>query len=117
MTSASGRIDMASETTVFATSLSLAEAQTRIIEIASKSALSDESILLETALGRVLAQDVRAPHDVPSFVNSAMDGYAVRFVDLRPEGETALRLSGVMLAGGENALQVEAGRCVRITTG
>ncbi len=108
---------MVSETTAFPTSLSLAEAQARIVEIAAKYKLPQESVPLESVLGRVLAQDVHAPFDVPGFVNSAMDGYALRFADLHSDCETALHLGGVILAGGEHVPRVDPGRCVRITTG
>lgn len=47
---------------------------------------------LDTALGCVLAQDVRAPRAVPSFDNSAMDGYAVRCATLVGRGTTGYRL-------------------------
>ncbi len=101
----------------FPTGLGLAEAQSRIVEIASKYKLGAESILLESALGRVLANDVIAPFDVPGFVNSAMDGYAVRGADLSAQGDTHLRLIGVVLAGGAAAPDVLPRTCVRITTG
>ena len=108
---------MAPEATAIPTGLGLADARARIVEIAAKYKLPAESIPLESALGRVLAIDVRVPFDVPGFANSAMDGYAVRFADLHAEHETTLCLSGVTLAGGERALDVAAGSCVRITTG
>ena len=60
---------------------------------------------------------VSAPFDVPGYVNSAMDGFAVRGADLSADGETRLRLSGEILAGGTQIPRVEAGTCVRITTG
>ncbi|HSQ49607.1 MAG TPA: hypothetical protein VLL96_07990, partial [Candidatus Deferrimicrobiaceae bacterium] len=41
-----------------------------------------ELVLLQEALGRVLAEDLVAPEDVPRFDKSAMDGYAVRSSDL-----------------------------------
>ncbi|HSQ49291.1 MAG TPA: gephyrin-like molybdotransferase Glp, partial [Candidatus Deferrimicrobiaceae bacterium] len=41
-----------------------------------------ELVLLQEALGRVLAEDLVAPEDVPRFDKSAMDGYAVRASDL-----------------------------------
>lgn len=47
---------------------------------------------LDAALGCVLAEDVRAPQAVPSFDNSAMDGYAVRCATLVPHGKTRHRL-------------------------
>lgn len=108
---------MASETAAVPTGLGLADARARMVEIAAKYKLPAESMPLESALGRVLATDVRVPFDVPGFANSAMDGYAVRFADLHAERETTLRLSGVTLAGGERAAEVGPGRCVRITTG
>ncbi|MGH8122397.1 MAG: molybdopterin molybdotransferase MoeA [Rudaea sp.] len=101
----------------FPTGLGLAEALSRIVEIASKYKIGTESILLESALGRVLARDVIAPFDVPGFVNSAMDGYAVRGADLSTQGDTHLRLIGSVLAGGAAAPDVLPGSCVRITTG
>lgn len=101
----------------FPTGLGLAEAQSSIVEIAAKYKLGTESIVLESALGRVLARDVIAPIDVPGFVNSAMDGYAVRGADLSAQGDTRLRLIGVVLAGGAAAPAVLPGTCVRITTG
>ncbi|HEY8011150.1 MAG TPA: gephyrin-like molybdotransferase Glp [Rudaea sp.] len=101
----------------FPTGLGLTEAQSRIVEIAAKYKLGTESILLQSALGRVLARDVIAPFDVPGFVNSAMDGYAVRGADLPAQGDTRLRLIGSVLAGGAAAPEVLPGTCVRITTG
>ncbi|MEQ1653102.1 MAG: molybdopterin molybdenumtransferase MoeA, partial [Hyphomicrobium sp.] len=41
-----------------------------------------EAVPLKTARGRVLAADVRGPVALPSFDNSAVDGYAVAFTDL-----------------------------------
>ncbi|MBX3680495.1 MAG: molybdopterin molybdenumtransferase MoeA, partial [Rhodocyclaceae bacterium] len=40
------------------------------------------SVPVRTGLGRVLAEDVIAPFNVPAHDNSAMDGYAVRAADL-----------------------------------
>jgi molybdopterin molybdotransferase len=105
------------ESPPFPIGLSLADARSRIVEIASKYTLANESIALEFALGRVLAEDVVAPFDVPGFANSAMDGYALRGADLLADAEARLRLVGVILAGGSEALRVESGTCVRITTG
>lgn len=44
-------------------------------------------VAVREALGRVLAEDVISPMNVPGHDNSAMDGYAVRFADLAAEGE------------------------------
>ena len=77
----------------------------------------DEVLPLRSALGRVLAEPVRAGIDVPTFANSAMDGYAVRSADLAADTTTALQLSGQAMAGAPFAGRVEAGRAVRIMTG
>lgn len=108
---------MQADARVFPTGLSLAEAQALIASVATDHPAGNESIALESALGRVLAEDVVAPFDVPGFVNSAMDGYALRGADLDAHAQTRLRLIGTILAGGAVALQVEPGTCVRITTG
>jgi molybdopterin molybdotransferase len=68
------------------------------------------------ALGRVLAQEIVPPIDVPGHDNSAMDGYAVRAQDLKGE-ETNLRQIGAAFAGKPFAGTVGAGECVRIMTG
>ena len=47
---------------------------------------------VRSALGRVLAEDVISPVDVPSHRNSAMDGWALRAADLAPGGETVTPL-------------------------
>ncbi|HEX4781913.1 MAG TPA: gephyrin-like molybdotransferase Glp [Usitatibacter sp.] len=68
------------------------------------------------ALGRVLAEDILSPVDVPSHRNSAMDGWAVRGADLGA-GETTLTEIGVSFAGKPFSGKVAAGQCVRIMTG
>jgi molybdopterin molybdotransferase len=101
----------------FATGLSVAEARARTVEIAANRALPAENVALEAALGRVLAADVSAPHDVPGFVNSAMDGFALRGADLPASGEKKFHLLGQVFAGGDMAPEVATDTCVRITTG
>ena len=46
-------------------------------EVGGKRKVSNEVILLDEAVGRILAADVLSPEAVPSFTNSAMDGFAV----------------------------------------
>jgi molybdopterin molybdotransferase len=72
---------------------------------------------IRDALGRVLAADVVSPVDVPSHRNSAMDGWAMRGADLRPDGETTLEEIGASFAGRPYAGKLGAGQCVRIMTG
>ena len=74
-------------------------------------------VALAQALGRVTADDVRAAVNLPSFDNSAVDGYAVRFADLNKTGETRLLVAGRAQAGSRGVVAVEAGQAVRIFTG
>ena len=57
-----------------------------------------ETVALRQALGRVLAEDVAAPRNVPPHDNSAVDGYAVFHADLNPDGETRLPVAGRIAA-------------------
>lgn len=76
-----------------------------------------ERLHVRAALGRVLAEDIVSPLDVPAHDNSAMDGYAVRFSDLDPKGDTTLAVAGTAYAGAPYAGAVPPGACVRIMTG
>jgi molybdopterin molybdotransferase len=76
-----------------------------------------ESVPLLAADGRVLAQAVVAPLPLPPFANAAVDGYAVRFADLRPEGDTVLSVKGRAAAGAATSPLVVGGAAVRIFTG
>jgi molybdopterin molybdotransferase len=76
-----------------------------------------ETAPLTAALGRILAEDIAAPRDVPPHDNSAVDGYAVYFDDLAPDAETRLRLAGRAAAGDGLADAQPRGTAVRIFTG
>ena len=75
-----------------------------------------EKVPLRSALGRVLANDVISPIDVPTHDNSAMDGYALRSADLRNQAVT-LQIVGTAFAGHAFEGIVAAGKCIRIMTG
>jgi molybdopterin molybdotransferase len=76
-----------------------------------------ERVHVRAALGRVLGADVISPLDVPAHDNSAMDGYAVRFADLRSDGEVGLVVAGTAFAGTPYAKELGPGEAVRIMTG
>jgi len=77
-----------------------------------------ETVALDDALGRVLAEDLRSPRDVPGHTNSAVDGYALAGDALPgPGAEIALRVAGRAMAGAPHRGRVERGECVRIMTG
>lgn len=97
--------------------LSVEEAQQRVFELGASRRLPAETVDLDDAFGRVLAEDIVVPHDLPPFANSAMDGYALRGADLPNDGERRFRVAGHVLAGGVPALSIGTGECLRITTG
>ncbi len=76
-----------------------------------------ERVHIRQALSRVLATDVISPLDVPGHDNSAMDGYAVRFADLKKDDATLLVRVGESFAGKPTGARVGPGQCVRIFTG
>jgi molybdopterin molybdotransferase len=100
-----------------ATHLSVEEARRRARELGTRMRLEFELVDLDNALGRILATDLIAPHDLPPFANSAMDGYALHGAELPAQGERRFRVAGVALAGAAAAPFLDTGECVRITTG
>jgi molybdenum cofactor synthesis domain-containing protein len=70
----------------------------------------------EQMSGRVLAQDVVAPENVPPFANSAVDGFAVRTADTQTV-PTELVVVDTVAAGAEPKIAVGAGHAIRIMTG
>jgi molybdopterin molybdotransferase len=83
-------------------------------------ALPAESVALLDCTGRVLAEDVRAEVDVPSFPRSAMDGFALRGADSFGASDydpVSVRVIGEALPGRPFAGTVGPGEAVRIMTG
>ncbi|MBI3709985.1 MAG: molybdopterin molybdotransferase MoeA [Proteobacteria bacterium] len=94
--------------------ISVAAARERIL--AALAPLAAETIGVAEALGRVLAEDVTARVTQPPAAVSAMDGYAVRAVDVAAV-PAVLRQIGEAPAGRAFGGRVGAGECVRIYTG
>jgi len=79
-----------------------------------------ESIPVERASGRVLAESVDAAIDVPGFDRASKDGYAVRASDTTGAGEVdpvELRIAGRIDAGEKPDVPVESGTAIEIATG
>jgi molybdopterin molybdotransferase len=87
--------------------------QARAAVLAEVRPLPAEEVALADALGRVLAEDVTAAVDLPPFVNSAMDGFAVR------SGPSGRRLTvvGESRAGAPADRALGDGEAIRISTG
>ena len=75
-----------------------------------------EEVPLPGALGRVLAETVRADRDFPAFDRSTRDGYAVRAADLK-EIPVQLRVIGQIKAGANFAARINSGEAAQIMTG
>lgn len=89
--------------------LALEDAQARLLALAPLLPL--ESVPTDAALGRIIAEDVRAARTQPAANLSAMDGYAL------PAGEGPWKLVGESRAGAPFSGSLALGECVRISTG
>lgn len=78
------------------------------------ASLPAERIVLQRSVGRILAEQVTSPVDLPTWDYSAMDGYALRSADLGKE--MVLRVAGECRTGHPQATFVP-GTCLRIFTG
>ncbi|HKH20055.1 MAG TPA: gephyrin-like molybdotransferase Glp, partial [Gammaproteobacteria bacterium] len=76
-----------------------------------------EQVALRSALGRILAEDIRSRIDVPGHTNSAMDGFAIKSADIPTDGARELVIIGTAWAGRPFAGECHTGECVRIMTG
>ncbi len=92
----------------------VAEALARVL--AGANALAVETVKLDDALGRVLAEDLAALRTQPPAAVSAMDGYAVQAADVATAPAT-LTLIGEVAAGHPFEGEVKAGQAARIFTG
>jgi molybdenum cofactor synthesis domain-containing protein len=98
--------------------LSLDEARARMLK--SLATLPVETLPLDGALGRVLAEPIESMLTLPPWDNSAMDGYAVRSDDVLGASENnavELKVIGESAAGRRASVEVTDGTAVRILTG
>ena len=89
----------------------------QVVPLSASCSDDIEDILLRETLDRIVALDIRSPIDVPSYTNSAMDGYAVNSADIPASGEITLTVLGTAWAGRPLDVNVERGQAVRIMTG
>ena len=76
-----------------------------------------EIVAIADALGRVAAEDVRAPFDVPPADNSAVDGYAFASTDVETQRRRELHVIADLPAGSVFEGALSAGQTLRIMTG
>ena len=94
--------------------LSVSDAQTCVLN--HVTLCDTEVVRLQAALGRVLAEEIRANRDQPPCDVSAMDGFAVRSSDLTGSA-TELIIVEDIKAGDQPQKTVQPGQCARIMTG
>lgn len=79
-----------------------------------------ETISINEALGRVLAQDLVATHNTPPFNRAAMDGYAVKAEETfgaSRRNPRLLKIVGAVFAGSVSTIELAEGQAIQIATG
>ncbi len=104
----------------FLTLLPPDEARALLLSHLSQPIADSESIDVPSSLGRVLAEDVIAPHPLPDFQRTTVDGYAVRARDTHGASDSLpayLTLIGEVPMGDAPAFEIGPGQCALIHTG
>ena len=104
----------------FLTLLPPDEARQLLLSHLSQPTTHTETIDVPSALGRVLAQDITAPHPLPDFQRSTVDGYAVHASDTHGASDSLpayLHLIGEVPMGDAPAFEIGMGQCALIHTG
>ena len=96
--------------------LSVNDARQRILESVTVVA-GHEKIAIRASLNRILDSDILSPINVPSYDNSAMDGYAINSADIPSSGQVVLNLAGKSFAGQPYNKKMLPGQTIRIMTG
>jgi molybdopterin molybdotransferase len=95
--------------------ISLQEALSRIDEHVQP--LAPAEVPIHQAVGCAVAEEVRSQLDVQPFTNSAMDGIALNFGDIKGDGPWIFKLDDVIAAGDSREFNLRAGFAVKIMTG
>src|SRR4030095_4078221 len=104
----------------FLTLLPPDEARSLLLSHLSSAIPDSELIDVPSSLGRVLAEDIIAPHPLPDFQRSTVDGYAVAAKDTHGASDSLpayLSLIGEVPMGDAPAFEILAGQCASIHTG
>jgi molybdopterin molybdotransferase len=104
----------------FLTLLPPDEARALLMSHLSLPGLDPETIDVPSSLGRILAEDIFAPHPLPDFQRSTVDGYAVHAGDTHGASDSLpayLILKGEVPMGEAPGFEIGAGQCALIHTG
>ena len=96
--------------------ISVGQARNRIIDDINPLKAT-QKVDLRSSLNRYLAEEIISPIDVPSHINSAMDGYAIRGDDLPEKNKQTYQVIGTAYAGQPFQGSCEKGQVIRIMTG
>lgn len=88
-----------------------------ILQSNTKPLTSVETVPLDQASGKFLAQDISAERPIPAHDNAAVDGYSFNFADYDSENGSALKLTGRSAAGDPQIKTIKTGATTRILTG
>ncbi|HVN49360.1 MAG TPA: molybdopterin molybdotransferase MoeA [Bacteroidota bacterium] len=83
----------------------------------SAKAWGSETVLLERALGRVLAENIIADRDYPPFHRATMDGYAIKANDVVEKKIRKFHIVGEIFAGDDKHIELHSGEAIKIMTG
>lgn len=104
----------------FLTLLPPDQAREKLLAHLPTGAPDSDHVAVDSALGRVTAVDVIAPHPLPEFPRTTVDGYAVRAKDTFGATDSLpayLQLIGEVPMGDAPAFEIQAGQCAMIHTG
>ncbi|HCE2153829.1 bifunctional molybdopterin-guanine dinucleotide biosynthesis adaptor protein MobB/molybdopterin molybdotransferase MoeA [Vibrio parahaemolyticus] len=93
--------------------LSVVQGQEKVLSLVN-TVSEIEACKIENAYGRVLAEDIISPVNVPQYTNSAMDGYAIRSDDVDRD---SYQIVAEVMAGHAYDQPLEVGQAVKIMTG
>ena len=94
--------------------ISVAQAEQIILENTIK--ISTEKVLIDDALGRILAEDLCADRDFPPFDRVTMDGIAVQFFQIKA-GQIIFEIEATAAAGNPQKTLQNAQNCIEVMTG
>ena len=95
----------------------LEDARALVLARVEQLAVETQRVPVIQAMGRISAENVRSPIDLPRTDNAAVDGFAVHADRLAEQPDTPLKIVGMARAGHPFAGRVAPGEAVRIYTG
>lgn len=104
----------------FLTLLPPDQAREKLLAHLPAPTIASDHLAVDSALGRVTAEDILAPHPLPEFPRTTVDGYAVRARDTFGATDSLpayLHLIGEVPMGDEPSFEIGAGQCAIIHTG